>query len=86
MSTDKLEITAVDVRQFKRLADVHVETGGHRNLLLVAGKNTAGKSSLMDALSAADRMGADVRGRQSAALRVAAGLPSSLERIGQPLA
>ena len=53
MSTDKLEITAVDVRQFKRLADVHVETGAHRNLLLVAGKNTAGKSSLMDALSAA---------------------------------
>lgn len=53
MSTDKLEITAVDVRSFKRLADVHVETGAHRNLLLVAGKNTAGKSSLMDALSAA---------------------------------
>jgi uncharacterized Ntn-hydrolase superfamily protein len=37
--------------------------------------STAGSFSgrLMDALSAADRMGADVRGRQSAALRVAAG-------------
>lgn len=53
MTTEKLEITAVDVRHFKRLADVHVETGAHRNLLLIAGKNTAGKSSLMDALSAA---------------------------------
>ena len=52
-TTSKLEITAVDVRSFKRLAEVHVETGAHRNLLLVAGKNTAGKSSLMDALSAA---------------------------------
>ncbi len=52
-ATEKLEITAVDVRHFKRLADVHVETGAHRNLLLIAGKNTAGKSSLMDALSAA---------------------------------
>lgn len=53
MSTSKLEITAVDVRSFKRLAEVRVETGGHRNLLLVAGKNTAGKSSLMDALTVA---------------------------------
>jgi len=52
-ATEKLEITAVDVRHFKRLSDVHVETGAHRNLLLIAGKNTAGKSSLMDALSAA---------------------------------
>ena len=52
-ATEKLEITAVDVRHFKRLADVHVETGAHRNLLLIAGKNTQGKSSLMDALSAA---------------------------------
>lgn len=50
---DKLEITAVDVRQFKRLTDVRIETGAHRNLLLVAGKNTAGKSSLMDALTVA---------------------------------
>jgi hypothetical protein len=49
----KLEITAVDARDFKRLAEVRVETGGHRNLLLVAGKNTAGKSSLMDALTVA---------------------------------
>ena len=52
-TTSKLEITAVDVRSFKRIAEVHVEPGAHRNLLLVAGKNTAGKSSLMDALSAA---------------------------------
>lgn len=53
MTTSKLEITAVDVRHFKRLDEVRVETGGHRNLLLVAGKNTAGKSSLMDALTVA---------------------------------
>ena len=53
MSTDKLEITAVDARDFKRLSEVRVETGGHRNLLLIAGKNTAGKSSLMDALTVA---------------------------------
>lgn len=50
---EKLEITAVDVRGFKRIDALRVETSGHRNLLLVAGKNTAGKSSLMDALTAA---------------------------------
>jgi hypothetical protein len=52
-ATEKLEITAVDARDFKRLSEVRVETGGHRNLLLIAGKNTAGKSSLMDALTVA---------------------------------
>lgn len=53
MTTDRLEITAVDVRKFKRIDHVHIETEDHRNILLIAGKNRAGKSSLMDALDAA---------------------------------
>jgi uncharacterized Ntn-hydrolase superfamily protein len=39
----------------------------------VTSKAPSFSGRLLDALSAADRMGADVRGRQSAALRVAAG-------------
>lgn len=53
MKNDKLEITAVDVRGFKRIKHVHIETEDHRNILLIAGKNRQGKSSLMDALDAA---------------------------------
>lgn len=49
---NKLEITAIDARNFKRLDEVRVEPGeGNRHLLLIAGNNTAGKSSLMDALT-----------------------------------
>lgn len=48
----KLEITAIDARNFKRLDEVRVEPSeGNRHLLLIAGNNTAGKSSLMDALT-----------------------------------
>ncbi len=53
MKNEKLEITAVDVRGFKRIKHVHIETEDHRNILLIAGKNRQGKSSLMDALDAA---------------------------------
>lgn len=53
MKHEKLQITAVDVRGFKRIDHVHVETEDHRNILLIAGKNRQGKSSLMDALDVA---------------------------------
>lgn len=53
MGTDRLEIVAVDARNFKRLTDVHVDTTADRHLLLIAGKNAAGKSSLMDAITVA---------------------------------
>jgi hypothetical protein len=49
----RLEITAVDVRNVKRIAHVHIEPGADAHVLLVAGKNKAGKSSFMDALSIA---------------------------------
>ncbi len=58
MKHEKLEITAVDVRGFKRISHVHIETEDHRNILLIAGKNRQGKSSLMDALDAAFTGGA----------------------------
>ena len=51
--SDKIEIVAVDARNFKRLTDVHVDATADRHLLLIAGKNAAGKSSLMDAITVA---------------------------------
>ena len=51
--SDKLEIVAVDARNFKRIVDVRIDATADRHLLLIGGRNTAGKSSLMDALTAA---------------------------------
>ena len=48
-----LEITAVDVRNYKRIRELRIDAAADRHLLLIAGNNAAGKSSLMDALSAA---------------------------------
>ncbi len=53
MTDDKLEIATVDARNFQRLDNVHIDTAADRNLLLIAGKNAAGKSSLMDVLAVA---------------------------------
>jgi DNA repair exonuclease SbcCD ATPase subunit len=51
MTTDKIEIAAVDVRDFKRLRDVKIDTEADRHLLLIAGRNSNGKSSLLDAIT-----------------------------------
>lgn len=50
-TADKLEIAAVDVRDFKRLRDVKIDADADRHLLLIAGRNSNGKSSLLDAIS-----------------------------------
>lgn len=47
------KITAVDVRDFKRVSEVRIEPDGDAHVLLIAGKNMAGKSSVLDALDAA---------------------------------
>jgi DNA repair exonuclease SbcCD ATPase subunit len=52
-ATDRLEIAAVDARDFMRLTDVHIDATAERHLLLIAGKNKAGKSSLMKAIESA---------------------------------
>jgi hypothetical protein len=48
-----MHITAVDVRDYKRIEHVRIEPDATRHLLLIAGKNMAGKSSLLDALTVA---------------------------------
>lgn len=48
-----MKIVAVHIRDFKRLRDVKVTPEADRVLLLVGGKNAQGKSSLLDALTAA---------------------------------
>lgn len=51
MTADRIEITTVDVRDFKRIHDVKVDTEADRHLLLIAGRNSNGKSSLLDAIT-----------------------------------
>lgn len=48
-----MRITAIEVTNYKRLSEVKVEPGDDAALVLIAGKNKQGKSSLLDALSAA---------------------------------
>lgn len=71
-----MKITAVAVSNFKRLDHVEVTPDADRALILIGGKNAQGKSSLMDALTAAfggkDALPADpVRhGAEAAEIRV----------------
>ena len=51
--TNTHRITAVDVRNFKRLDQVRIEPDADSHLLLIAGNNAQGKSSLLDALTVA---------------------------------
>lgn len=46
-------ITAVSVSSFKRIRDIQITPDADRALLLIAGKNGQGKSSLLDALTSA---------------------------------
>lgn len=48
-----MKITAAHINSFKRIDDVRIEPDGDRFLLLIGGKNAQGKSSLLDALTAA---------------------------------
>lgn len=48
-----MKITALHVHNFKRLRELEVKPDSDRVLLLVGGKNAQGKSSLLDALTAA---------------------------------
>lgn len=48
-----MKITAVHIRDFKRIREVKIEPDADRTLILIGGKNAQGKSSTLDALSAA---------------------------------
>jgi DNA repair exonuclease SbcCD ATPase subunit len=48
-----MRITAVHVQNFKRVRDVVIKPDADRQLVLIGGKNAAGKSSVLDALTAA---------------------------------
>jgi chromosome segregation ATPase len=48
-----MKITAVEVHNFKRIKDIRIAPDADRALILIGGKNAQGKSSLIDALTAA---------------------------------
>lgn len=48
-----MRITAVHVRDFKRIHDIKITPPADRALLFIGGKNAQGKSSIIDALTAA---------------------------------
>lgn len=48
-----MKITAAHITNFKRIQDIRIEPEADRSLVLIGGKNAQGKSSLMDALTAA---------------------------------
>lgn len=48
-----MKITAVHVRDFKRVRDITIKPDADRSLLLIGGNNAQGKSSILDALTAA---------------------------------
>lgn len=48
-----MKITTVHVQNFKRIADIRITPDADRELILIGGKNAQGKSSLLDALTAA---------------------------------
>lgn len=48
-----MRITAIHVQNFKRVRDVVIKPDADRQLVLIGGKNAAGKSSVLDALTAA---------------------------------
>ena len=49
----RLEITAIDIRKFKRLDEVALDTGADKYILLLAGEETNGKTSVLDAVRCA---------------------------------
>lgn len=48
-----MKITAARITNFKRIEDVSITPGADRTLILIGGKNRQGKSSTLDALTAA---------------------------------
>lgn len=48
-----MRITAVAVRDFKRIKDITIKPDADRSIILIGGKNAQGKSSLLDALTVA---------------------------------
>lgn len=48
-----MKITAARIQNFKRVEDVTITPGADRTLILIGGKNRQGKSSTLDALTAA---------------------------------
>lgn len=48
-----MKITAARIQNFKRIQDVSITPGADRTLILIGGKNRQGKSSTLDALTAA---------------------------------
>ncbi len=48
-----MKITAVTIKDFKRIKEVSITPGADRALILIGGKNAQGKSSLLDGLTVA---------------------------------
>lgn len=48
-----MKITALHVRDFKRIKDIKISPEGDRSIILIGGGNANGKSSLLDALTVA---------------------------------
>lgn len=48
-----MKITAAHIKNFKRVRDIEIHPDADRTLLLIGGKNGMGKSSVLDALTAA---------------------------------
>jgi recombinational DNA repair ATPase RecF len=48
-----VKITAAHITNFKRIKDVELRPDADRALILIGGKNAQGKSSILDALTAA---------------------------------
>ncbi len=48
-----MRITAAHIKDFKRIHDIEIRPDADRTLILIGGKNAQGKSSILDALTAA---------------------------------
>lgn len=48
-----MKITAIHIKDFKRIKDVKLAVGADRSIILIGGRNGQGKSSTLDALTAA---------------------------------
>jgi len=47
-----VKISAIKIKNFKRIKDISIEPGADKAVLLIGGKNAQGKSSVLDALTA----------------------------------
>lgn len=47
-----MKISAIKIKNFKRIKDISIEPGADKAVLLIGGKNAQGKSSVLDALTA----------------------------------